>query len=136
MKKWLYSICSFLSTMTKLAIPIFDHAHPKRFLINFWFLWPRINMQTISLLHQLFLEIQSILESRDQIGHTHFWPCPIKKLFNQLVSTCKNWGRFIDLLWRNAWFKNLAIGMAESILACISETTFFPNRRSVQEYNK
>ena len=82
-------------------------------------LWPRINMQTISLFHQLFLEIQSILESRDQTGHTHFWPCPIKKLFSQLVSTCKNWGRFTDLLWRNAWFKNPAIGMAESILACI-----------------
>ena len=30
---------------------------------------------------QLFiLEIQSILESRDQIGLTHFSPCPVKKI--------------------------------------------------------
>ena len=25
----------------------------------------------------------SVLESSDQIGHTHFWPCPHKKVFDQ-----------------------------------------------------
>ena len=33
--------------------------------------------------HQLFLEIQSVLESRDQIDQTSFWPCP--KFCNQLL---------------------------------------------------
>ena len=39
-KKSVYSICSFLryiqfeSPVTKLAIPIFDHAHPKKTLIK------------------------------------------------------------------------------------------------------
>ena len=28
--------------------------------------------------HQFFLELQSILDSRDQIGDTRFWPCPTK----------------------------------------------------------
>ena len=31
MKKWLYSTCSFLSPVTRLALPIFDHSHP-----NLW----------------------------------------------------------------------------------------------------
>ena len=52
------------------------------------------------------------------------------------ISTCKKWGCFIDWLLRNAWFKNPAIWMAESILVYISGTTFFPNRRFVQEHSK
>ena len=32
----------------------------------------------ISWLHLFILDIQSILESRDQIHHTYFWPCPTK----------------------------------------------------------
>ena len=42
------------------------------------------------------LEIQSILESRDQIGQIHFRPCTTKKFsinfhfFFEFVSTCKN----------------------------------------------
>ena len=31
MKKWLYSICSFFSPVTKLVTPTFDHTHPKIF---------------------------------------------------------------------------------------------------------
>ena len=38
-KKWLYSICSFLSPATRLATPIFDHAHPKKF-------WAAFNVST------------------------------------------------------------------------------------------
>ena len=52
-----------------------------------------------------------MLESRNQIGYTHFWSCPTKNVFNQLlifVNLDQQWGCFIDLLWRNAWFKNPA----------------------------
>ena len=35
-------------------------------------------MQKISSYHLFILEIQWILESCDQLGHTHFWPCPPK----------------------------------------------------------
>ena len=127
MKKWLYSLCSFLSPVTRLAILIFDHAHPKYFWSAFNFWWSSINMQKISLyisschssdtvnfrvpspnwpnpfLTRLTPKIfnhllicvklyqhaknqlvpsfrswdQSILESRDQIGHTSFSPRPI-----------------------------------------------------------
>ena len=32
-----------------------------------------------------------------------------------IVSICKKWGCFIALFWRNSWFKNPAIWLAESI---------------------
>ena len=43
--------------------------------------------------HHFFLEIQSILYSRDHIGHTHFWTCPTKKfslIFVNLYQHAKN----------------------------------------------
>ena len=36
-------------------------------------------MQKIILFHQFIFEIQPILESHHQIGHTLFWPCPPQK---------------------------------------------------------
>ena len=76
------------------------------------------------------MEIQLILESRDQIGHTYFWPFITKKfsinekikIFCEFVSTCKELGCFINLFWRNGWFKNPEIWLAETILAYISGT--------------
>ena len=56
--------------------------------------------------------------------------------FCDFVSTCKKWACFIDLFWRNNWFKNHAIWMTESILAYISGTRSFPNRGFVQEQRK
>ena len=60
------------------------------------------SMQNVSWFHLFILEIQPILESRDNIGHTHFWACPTKKnwlTFNfcELASTCKELGYLIDL---------------------------------------
>ena len=37
------------------------------------------SMQKMRLFHLFSFEIQSILESHDQTGHTHFWPCPPNK---------------------------------------------------------
>ena len=134
-------------------------------------------MQSVYIFYLFILQIQSILESHHQTGHTHFWPCslqkfsisfnlceiipackksvssissflrysqfltmPHQKRFNQLLifvnlyQYAKNEvvSSFINLLWRNAWFKNSAIWMAESILVHISGTTFFPNGNNMK----
>ena len=76
-----------------LKKPILDpydqtgHTHflpypPNKFLINFQFLQIYINMQKISLFHLFILEIQSILESRDHIGHINMLKM---KLFHQFA---------------------------------------------------
>ena len=78
-----------------------DHAHfwagpPKNHWNNFLLSWICTTMQKISSFHQFIFEIQPILESCDQTGHTHpknFW-----STFNlyEFVSTCKKSGYFID----------------------------------------
>ena len=40
-------------------------------------------MQKISLFQLFILEIYSILEPCNQIGHTHFWQFPTRKIINQ-----------------------------------------------------
>ena len=62
-----------------MATSIFDHTHPKIIEINFNFPEFSPACKKISLFHLLNLEIQSILESLDQTGHSHFWPCSPKK---------------------------------------------------------
>ena len=62
------------------------------------------------------------------------WPYSFLNMPHQkLVSICKKCGCLVDYFWRNAWFKNPIIWMALSILAYISGTPFFPNRRFVQK---
>ena len=61
-----------------------DHAlfgpdPPKNHWNNFLLSWICTTMQKISSFHQFILEIQPILESCDQTGHTHFWPRQSKK---------------------------------------------------------
>ena len=154
-------------------------------------------MQKIRLFNWFSFEIQSILESQDQTGHTHFWSCPLNKYLDQLLTVinlhqhaknkfipffhssdsvnfrvsshdwphpflttstpkifniCYNqlksvnsWETvnfrvqrpdLLNLLWRNSSFRNYAIWLAESILAYISGTRFFPNIGFVQEHSK
>ena len=189
MQKWLYSISPFLSPLTRLATPIFDHPPPKKFyqLLIFVIMYQHAKNQFIPSFHSSdtvnfrvpppdwpypFLTLLIF-----DHGHTHFWvklyqhakkpACSISSLlrystfyspetrlamlifnhaplktfqstfiFCKFVSTNKKWGCFIDLLWRNAWFKNPVIWMAESILAYISGTKFFPNRSFVKEHSK
>ena len=45
----------------------------------------------------------------------------------------QKWGCFIDLFWRNSWFENPAILLAESSWVYTSETKFFPNMGFAQE---
>ena len=56
--------------------------------------------------------------------------------FCKFVSTCKELGCVIDLFWRNGRVKHPAIWLAEAILACISETRFFPNIGFMDEHRK
>ena len=53
---------------------------------------------------------------------------PNQKIFGQLLIFvslyyhAKKWACFIDLFWRNSWFKNPAIWLAESIFAYVLGT--------------
>ena len=91
MQKWLYFICSFLSPATRLATSIFDHPHPKVFwsAFNFCNHVPTFK-KSVYLFHLLILQMQLILESLHQTGHTHFWSCSFlnmlrQTLFNKLL---------------------------------------------------
>ena len=113
-----------------------------------------MNMPKISLFHLFILQIESILESHHMTGHIHFWPrqpLHFKRPFNlhEFVPACKksvnSWDTvnlrvqrpdLRNLLWRNSSFRNYAIWLAESILAYISGTRFFPNIGFVQEHSK
>ena len=82
------------------------------------------SMQNISQFHLFILQIQSILESRDQIGHTHFLTMSIQKFLISLwfLSICISMQKMtLPLI-----FVNSAIWLAESILVNISGTRFFP----------
>ena len=75
-------------------------------------MWNCITMQKISLFHLFILQIQSILESQDQIGRTsfkHIQPKKLQSTFNfcEFVSRCKKWDCFINLLCTNSYFKIL-----------------------------
>ena len=73
------------------------------------------------------IEIQSILESRDQIGHTLFFSTmPNENTFSQLLI-------FVNL-YQHA--SNTAIWLAESILAYTSRITFFPNIGFLYHHHK
>ena len=85
---------------------IFDHTHTHSKISEITNLsWISTSMQKITSFHPIILEVQSILKSHDQTGHTDFWPCPPKKIlstFNlpEFVPTCKKSGYFTDLFWR------------------------------------
>ena len=130
-----------------MIILISDNTHPKIIEFTFSFLgFPPICKKNSSF--DLFIfEIQSILESCDQTGHTPFWPCSPKNFdhdqkswssFNvcKFASTCKKSGYFIDFFWRYGWLKNPAIWLVENILASISGTKNSPNMGFVQKHSK
>ena len=113
---------------------------PKNHWNNFWLSWISTRMQKISSFRQFIHEIQAVVESYDQAGHTHFRPTHPNfwSTFNlcKFVSTCKQSGYFIDLFWRYGWSKNPAIWLAENILAHVSGTEIFSKMWFVQEHRK
>ena len=98
-------------------------------------------MQKIILFHLFIFEVQSILETRDTTGHTHFWLWPPQKFlitfnFCEFVSTCKKSSYIIDLFWRYGWLENTVILLAKNILAHILGAKIFPNMGLEQEHSK
>ena len=90
-------------------------------------------MQKISLFQVFILEINSVLESRKQMDHTHFSPFPskillIKIFFFELVSTCKKLGYFTDLFRRFRSFRNAAIWLSESFGPYLRNKIFTKHR--------
>ena len=115
-------ICSFSysnCSVTSLAKPIFDYTHPC--ICSFYLLIPYFHISV----HLVTPTAQS------PVWLNPFSTMPtLKKLqapFNscEFVSTCKKWGCFIKMFWRNSWFENPAIWFNESILTYISGTKFF-----------
>ena len=139
--------------MTRLATPIFDHAHPINFCSAFN-CYEHVSTCQKSVYSICSSFRQSILEFHHMTGHIHFWPyqslnfqCPFN--LHEFARACKksvnSWDTvnlrvlrpdLLNLLWRNSSFRNYAIWLAESILAYISGTRFFPNIGFVQEHNK
>ena len=141
MQKSVYSICLFWNKSILESCDQTGHTHfwpcrPKEFVISFRFLWICINMQKVNLFHPFIFQIQSVLGSCDQTGYSH--NKKFKSTFNffEFLSTCKRWGCFINFFWRNNWFENPTIWLAETILVFISETRFFQNMGFVQEQSK
>ena len=62
---------TYLRTSGSFTMPILDSTHPKTIEVT-WLFWISISMQKLSLLDPFIPEIQPILESQDQSGHTHF----------------------------------------------------------------
>ena len=71
---FIFEIKSILSPVTRLATPIFDHAHP----IHFWSAFniyesvSACKKSANSICSFLSYSPETILQSRDQIGQTHF----------------------------------------------------------------
>ena len=57
----------------------FDNSQPKINEVAHSFLEFVPTCKKISLFHQFLYEIKPILESLDQSGHAHFWPCSTKQ---------------------------------------------------------
>ena len=123
-----------------MAIPISERTHLKLIETTFSFIefasackyqfiqlvnsWDTVNFSPVSRLSMPIF---------DHVHPKHFW-----STFNifELVSTWKKSGYFINLFRRYGWLKNLAIWLAEEILAHISGTKIFPNMGFVLEHNK
>ena len=139
-KKSVYSICSFFrysqfqSLVTRLATPIFDHAHFSNFRspFNLHKLVPACKNQLIPSV--ISWDKVNFRVQRPDLPHP-FWPCPTKK--------CSNNFCFINLFWDILFirdpenlFKNIAIWLAESMLAYISGKNIFPNIAFAQKHSK
>ena len=139
--------------MTRLVTPIFNHAHA----INFWSAFNVMNLhQHAKNQFTPFVNSSGRVHFRVPLHDWphHFWPRQPLKLstpFNlhEFVPACKKtvnyWDtvnfrvqrpNLLNLLRRNSSFRNYAIWLAESILAYISGTRYFPNTGFVQEHNK
>ena len=135
-----YNKADFMVSWTKRSCPFLTMPTQKSLkqLLAFLNLYQHLK---IWLLDLCILEIQSILESCNQTGHTHFdhtHPKHFWSTFNlcEFVPTCKKSGYSIHFFWRYDWLKNPPIWLAENILIRISRTKIFQKMRFVQKHSK
>ena len=121
------------SLMNKMAMPIFDYAHPKT--IERTFRFPEFAPAYKKLVHSIcsflrYSQFQSLVTRLAALilDHTH------PKCFWSTLNLCKKSGYFIDLFWIYDSLKNPATWFAENILAHISGTKIFPNIGFVQNH--
>ena len=126
-KKYLYSICSFLRYKSIFRVlwldwlrPFSANPHPKHFSSAFNF------CDHVSTYKKLVYSICSFIPSVPSSDRDY----EMKKSVNSICSFLrynqfKKWGCFIDLFWRNGWFKNPAVWTSESVSTYISETRSF-----------
>ena len=127
----------------------------KKILICIYFLWICINMQKLSSLHLLIIQIQSISKSLHMTGHTHFWPYqPLKlsyyfswnctsmqkirliPLFNSILESSDQIGHINLLKMGVSSICSGEIWLIARILAYISGARFFPNNLCRNTANK
>ena len=127
---FIFEIKSILSPVTRLATPIFDHAHP----IHFWSAFniyesvSACKKSANSICSFLSYSPETILQSRDQIGQTHFMSD--QNIFKQLLTVsliCS--GEILDLkILQFYWFRTFwPISLGQR---------FFRNTGFVQEHSK
>ena len=96
--------------------------HPKNQLIPSVHSWDTVNFKVLRPdWPHLFLTMPDQKDFRSTFN------------FCEFVSTCKILGCFIHLYWRNGWFKNPAIWLAESILAYISRRRFISPKQTTRQ---
>ena len=133
---FLYKIQSILESHHQTCHTHFWPCPPKKFSI-FKFAWicKKCKNQLIPSVHSwdtINFRVQrpNWLHPYFDIAQPKHFPKLLAFIF---ISTCKKWGCFIDLFWRNRWFKDLTIWLASSILASISGTGFFTKYRICAE---
>ena len=129
---FLFTIQSILESHHQTSHTHFSPCPPTEIFKHFLIcmnLYQNTKNQLIPSLHSS--DIVNFRVQRPNWPHS-FLTIPKQKNFYQLFfflnlyQHAKKWGCFINLFWWNSWFKNPAIWLAESILAYISETRFFP----------
>ena len=96
--------------MTWMAMPIFDHTHPR--IIEITFSFPEFAPVCKKEVHSInsFLRYSQFKSPMTRLAtpisnHAHskdFW---LTFSLSEFVSTCKKSGYFIDLFWRYGWLK-------------------------------
>ena len=121
-----FKYSQFLSLATRLATAIFDTVYPKNFQSP-------VNLREFVPACKSVNSISSL--ARTILDHDQQKTFQPTFNFCRLLITCKKRDCFIDVYWRNKWFKNPAIWFFESILAQqvqLQKTKFKSKRYTVQ----
>ena len=101
-----YSIYSFLrynqfqSHVTRLAMPIFDHVHPKTFWSTFSLCELVSTCKKIRLFYWFVLEIWLVKKTLQSDWLRTFWPISLVQNFYQIWNLCSNTANNIGFPYR------------------------------------